>query len=259
MSAKAAGVSRATVSYVLNGVDARVSEETRERVLDAARELGYVPHAFASALRAGRTSVVVIALPAWPLGPPVAEMISACVGRARPARLHAARPLPPLGRPGRADQGVRPRPARRPDRARRRPAARARRDAARERHARGHRARAPSRWSTSRRSSFDQRLVGEVAIEHLAERGHRHVLAICPTEPELLDLGERGWAARTTRPRGTASRSPRPSPRRGSATGADRRLRVQRRARARRPRPPAGGDRADRRRRQPGGARRAPR
>ena len=68
--AAAAGVSRATVSYVLNGVDARVSEQTRARVLDAAKQLGYVPNAVASALRAGRTSVVLLALPAWPLGPP---------------------------------------------------------------------------------------------------------------------------------------------------------------------------------------------
>src|SRR3954452_8536861 len=78
--AAAAGVSRATVSYVLNGVPARVSEPTRARVLRVAQELGYTPHAVASALRAGRTSVVVLALPAWPIGPPIAEAVSACVG-----------------------------------------------------------------------------------------------------------------------------------------------------------------------------------
>jgi DNA-binding LacI/PurR family transcriptional regulator len=38
--AAAAGVSRATVGYVLNGVDARVSTETRARVLEVARDLG---------------------------------------------------------------------------------------------------------------------------------------------------------------------------------------------------------------------------
>ena len=78
--AAAAGVSRATVSYVLNGVDARVSEGTRERVLEAARTLGYTPNAMASALRAGRTSVVIFALPNWPLGPVVAELLSGSVG-----------------------------------------------------------------------------------------------------------------------------------------------------------------------------------
>ena len=41
--ARAAGVSRATVSYVLNGRrDVRVSEPTRERVIETARRLGYV-------------------------------------------------------------------------------------------------------------------------------------------------------------------------------------------------------------------------
>ena len=41
-----AGVSRTTVSFVLNGVQNQgISEATREKVLVAARELGYEPHA----------------------------------------------------------------------------------------------------------------------------------------------------------------------------------------------------------------------
>ncbi|HET9383256.1 MAG TPA: LacI family DNA-binding transcriptional regulator, partial [Streptomyces sp.] len=52
--ARLAGVSRATVSYVLNNTSAvRISEPTRRRVHAAARELGYVPHAAARSLRAG--------------------------------------------------------------------------------------------------------------------------------------------------------------------------------------------------------------
>src|SRR4051812_47470164 len=77
--AAAAGVSRATVSYVLNGVHGRISEQTRARVHDAAERLGYVPNAMASALRAGRTEVVLLALPSWPLGPAVAEWVTAGV------------------------------------------------------------------------------------------------------------------------------------------------------------------------------------
>ena len=51
--AQLAGVSRATVSYVVNGLtDGRVpiSEETRRRVLEAVAELDYVPDARAQAL-----------------------------------------------------------------------------------------------------------------------------------------------------------------------------------------------------------------
>ena len=51
--AKLAGVSRATVSYVLNGqTEGRVpiSEETRQRVLEAIEELGYEPDARAQSL-----------------------------------------------------------------------------------------------------------------------------------------------------------------------------------------------------------------
>ncbi len=54
-----AGVSRATVSFVLNGVRTnRVSEATRERVLRAARELGYVPDAAARSLVSGRAGTI---------------------------------------------------------------------------------------------------------------------------------------------------------------------------------------------------------
>jgi LacI family transcriptional regulator len=54
--AKRAGVSRTTVSFVLNNVkEANISEETRQRVLAAAEELQYVPDATAQALASGRT------------------------------------------------------------------------------------------------------------------------------------------------------------------------------------------------------------
>lgn len=59
--ARLAGVSRATVSYVLNDTAAvRISEPTRLRVRAAAEELGYVPHAAARSLRAGHTRTVVM-------------------------------------------------------------------------------------------------------------------------------------------------------------------------------------------------------
>ncbi|MCB5163956.1 LacI family transcriptional regulator [Streptomyces bambusae] len=59
--ARLAGVSRATVSFVLNNTQAhRVSDATRARVLDAARQLDYVPHAAARSLRAGRSNLVLV-------------------------------------------------------------------------------------------------------------------------------------------------------------------------------------------------------
>jgi DNA-binding LacI/PurR family transcriptional regulator len=191
--AAAAGVSRATVSYVLNGVPARVSEPTRARVLRVAQELGYTPHAVASALRAGRTSVVVLALPAWPIGPPIAEAVSACVGELE--RLgytplvhfrHAA------GADGltRACDRVRPVgliapgvdvP---PERVEALKANGTRAVVALSQHPLEH---VPV-------LAFDQRLVGRLAIEHLAERGHRRVATIMPSEPQLQALAQQRLA-----------------------------------------------------------------
>jgi len=75
--ARAAGVSRATVSYVLNDTrGGRVSEATRERVREAARQLGYVPHAVARALRAGRSGVVLLTAPAVTVGPLFAQFFA---------------------------------------------------------------------------------------------------------------------------------------------------------------------------------------
>lgn len=57
--AKRAGVSQTTVSFVLNDVvEARISEETRQRVLEAIEALGYQPDARAQALRSGRTKAI---------------------------------------------------------------------------------------------------------------------------------------------------------------------------------------------------------
>jgi LacI family transcriptional regulator len=54
--AERAGVSRTTVSLVLNNVEGtNISEATRQRVLQAARELGYVPHEAARSLAGGKT------------------------------------------------------------------------------------------------------------------------------------------------------------------------------------------------------------
>lgn len=53
--ARLAQVSQATVSMVLSGRDSRISQKTREHVLKAAQELGYVVSSAGRALATGRT------------------------------------------------------------------------------------------------------------------------------------------------------------------------------------------------------------
>ena len=61
--ARLAGVSRTTVSHILNGNDERFPEATRERVLSAAEELAYRPSPAARSLASGRGDTVVVLLP----------------------------------------------------------------------------------------------------------------------------------------------------------------------------------------------------
>jgi len=60
--AERAGVSRTTVSHVINHAD-RVSPHLRERVQAAIAELGYVPNPQAQSLRTGRTNIVALLIP----------------------------------------------------------------------------------------------------------------------------------------------------------------------------------------------------
>jgi DNA-binding LacI/PurR family transcriptional regulator len=74
--ARRAGVSQATVSYVMNNTPHQViPEPTRQRVLAAAAELGYTPSAAARMLVSGRSDVVLLLLPDWPIGLGVASLL----------------------------------------------------------------------------------------------------------------------------------------------------------------------------------------
>ncbi|MCX4767816.1 LacI family transcriptional regulator [Streptomyces sp. NBC_01275] len=66
--ARASGVSQTTVSFVLNGAAGHVSQETRERVQQAARTLGYVPNGSAQALRKGASRIVLLNIEGIPAG-----------------------------------------------------------------------------------------------------------------------------------------------------------------------------------------------
>lgn len=61
--ANRAGVSRTTVSFVLNNVEGvQISTDTRQRVLQAAVELGYFPDAAAQTLASGRSMTIGLVL-----------------------------------------------------------------------------------------------------------------------------------------------------------------------------------------------------
>jgi LacI family transcriptional regulator len=61
--ARLAGVSRTTVSLVLNNVSGpQISADTRQRVVQAAQDLGYVPDAAAQALASRRSQIIGIIL-----------------------------------------------------------------------------------------------------------------------------------------------------------------------------------------------------
>lgn len=67
--AAAAGVSTATVSYVLNDRPGHtIPEATRARVREAADALGYTPSSAARTLARGRSDIVLLLVPELPLG-----------------------------------------------------------------------------------------------------------------------------------------------------------------------------------------------
>jgi DNA-binding LacI/PurR family transcriptional regulator len=74
--AREAGVSRTTVSVVLNDAPGQsIPEETRRRVMEAAERLGYRPHAWARALRSGRSDIALLSIPDLPIGPSISRFV----------------------------------------------------------------------------------------------------------------------------------------------------------------------------------------
>jgi len=74
--ARAAGVSRTTVSYVLNDRPGEsIPEETRRRVLESAERLGYRPRPSARTLAGGRSDIVVLSIPDLPIGPSISLFV----------------------------------------------------------------------------------------------------------------------------------------------------------------------------------------
>jgi DNA-binding LacI/PurR family transcriptional regulator len=102
--ARAAGVSRQTVSNVVRG-RGRVSSDTRDRVRAVIGQLGYEPHAGAASLRSGRAFRIAHPIPDAELGPDnviMLEFLQSLVAAARRRRhqllvIGSGHPLDGLG------------------------------------------------------------------------------------------------------------------------------------------------------------------
>ncbi|MEU8139328.1 LacI family DNA-binding transcriptional regulator [Streptodolium elevatio] len=190
--ARVAGVSRSTVSYVLNSPPgARVSAETRERVLKAVRELGYAPSAPARSLRSGSSDIVLFPLPLQPMGQLLEQFVDEFTEALRRQDLNllihgdryargvdaartwaALRPLAVLAESNRlTDGGVE---------VLRRAGVRAIFAWGREEH--------PGVPT----AIFDNRDSGALAIRHLIGRGHRRMACLVPAGP-LAGLANERW------------------------------------------------------------------
>jgi DNA-binding LacI/PurR family transcriptional regulator len=108
--AREAGVSQATVSYVINDHPShRIAPETRTRVLAAVERLGYTPSAAARALRRGTTNTVLLVLPDVPWGPTLATLVDALTDELEPLGLElVTRRLRPGSRQGAPWKELRP-------------------------------------------------------------------------------------------------------------------------------------------------------
>lgn len=82
--ARLAGVSRSTVSNILNGNDARFPAATRERVLEAAKELSYRPSLAGRSLVSGRSDTVVVLLPNTTFGSNLQDAVDEAVSSTMP-------------------------------------------------------------------------------------------------------------------------------------------------------------------------------
>ena len=95
-----AGVSTATASRVLNGSEHPVSATTRERVMEAARDLGYSPSALARALVTRRTRIigVIVGDVVDPYFAEITRGVEDVAGRAGYLTIVCKRRSPPGGR-----------------------------------------------------------------------------------------------------------------------------------------------------------------
>ncbi|MEU6671369.1 LacI family DNA-binding transcriptional regulator [Streptomyces sp. NPDC046727] len=203
--ARLAGVSRATVSFVLNNTQThRVSEATRTKVLAAADTLGYVPHAAARSLRAGRTNLVLIPAAVSAIGRLVSgwidELHTELERYGYTTVLHAGRYADAVTA-ARAWAELRPGAVLALDGA---SLTEAGADVLRRAGVQALMAFAPEPVRGVVTVPFDDRRAGVLAVEHLVARGRRRLAVVMPRERGLSAFaaprlaGARSVAARTT-------------------------------------------------------------
>ncbi|MBC6461544.1 LacI family DNA-binding transcriptional regulator [Actinomadura sp. HBU206391] len=192
--ARHAGVSPSTVSYVLSGKRS-ISAETRSRVEESIRELGYRPHAGARALASNRSNVLALVIPLR-AGIHVPVVMQFAVSVVTTARRHDHDVLLLTQEEG--EEGLR------------RVAGSALVDALIVMDVQMHDARIPLLRTLGRPAvligfpeeptgltciDLDFRAAGEVCVDHLAELGHRCV-GLIGSPPEVYER-ETGFAQRT--------------------------------------------------------------
>lgn len=180
--AREVGVSRTTVGFVLNSTPGQtISEETRRKVLEAARRLGYRPHLAAKALASGRSRIVLLVLPDWPMEFSMrqhVEQASAVLDRAgyslvtmTPSTEGAARPLWETLQPD-VVMGLLPFSA--------------------EQYAAisasGAAAIIPPPDESGALGSLNYNDGPRLQVEHLLERGHRRLAFASPPDPRVAEL-----------------------------------------------------------------------
>ncbi|MCZ2847264.1 LacI family DNA-binding transcriptional regulator [Modestobacter sp. VKM Ac-2978] len=184
--AQESGVSRTTVSYVLNDKHgAMISADTRERVLAAAARLGYSPSAAARTLRSGRSDLVLCVLPNWTVGPVLDTVLDELTRELSDRQLsvlvhhgRGPRPLAELWRAvtPRAVVGFTEFGAEDADAMRRA----------------GIQVLNTSLDEDPRAVfAVPQTRVGQLQVRHLADTGHVHLGWAAPVEPRLADFAER--------------------------------------------------------------------
>ncbi|MBY6301386.1 LacI family DNA-binding transcriptional regulator [Streptomyces clavuligerus] len=189
--ARLAGVSRATVSYVLNNTaSVRISEPTRRRVREAAEELGYVPHAAARSLRAGHTRMVLLPATAFAHGPHFHRFLNdlqwalrrldytvvqyGSLGLDGDAAARAWAELRPVAVVSFGEVGLTPHGV----------------DILKRSGAKAVISLAPRRVEGTHSLVMDQREVGSCAVTHLMQRGRRSIGVVMPREPGLEHFAE---------------------------------------------------------------------